>query len=421
MATFVLTVANPDGTGVSKMAELFGIHLRRRGHRVVFAFGSTGIVGGRASLNRASFVSRLDDAGMEIRDLPTLHQPVFSTASRDLARLLRDENAAAVVGFHVRDQLLALLTSRRSHVPAVIAAQTVLRFWGPPPVRVLKKQLFRYFVSRNTTLAVCTSEVVQSELVQDYGLSPCRGTVVPNGIDLSTCQAFEADEVSRMRHRLGVGDDDLLLVNVGRLDPQKGQDVLIRAFAALNVRERRLKLLLIGAVVHSAHQKAAEAFERRLHELVIAQGLEDRVIFAGWRDDIPLLQAASDVYVHAARWEGPPLCLSVLEAMAASRPVISTDCSGWPEGFENSTHGYIASANNVTALRDAMEKVTAHSAEERQRMGEAARRLVEARYDIAMIGDRFVDVVEAAVGLPSTQTAAAARADHAHRLVMDTR
>jgi glycosyltransferase involved in cell wall biosynthesis len=157
-----------------------------------------------------------------------------------------------------------------------------------------------------------------------------------------------------------------------------------------------VKLLLIGSVVDSAHQRSSEAYADGLRELVRSNGMEERVIFAGWRDDIPLLLSASDSYVHSARWEGPPLCLAVLEGMAARRPVISTDCSGWPEGFAQGVHGYVVRTEDVDALAGAMRGILSASAAERREMGEAARRLAEESYDISVIGDRFVDLVEAA-------------------------
>jgi glycosyltransferase involved in cell wall biosynthesis len=105
-----------------------------------------------------------------------------------------------------------------------------------------------------------------------------------------------------------------------------------------------------------------------------------------------LLLAGADAYVHAARWEGWPL--AVLEAMAAARPTITTDCCGRPEGFRDGVHGQVVPSGDVGALRDAMLRMASMDADAREAAGRAVRALAEEHYDIRDVSKRFVGMVE---------------------------
>jgi glycosyltransferase involved in cell wall biosynthesis len=232
---------------------------------------------------------------------------------------------------------------------------------------------------------------VQRDLVERFGLAREKTTVLPNGVDVRGFPKFTAEEKARTRASLGVDDDELLLINVGRIDVQKGQDLLIEAFRGVQ-SQRRLKLVLVGGVSRGGNAHRMQAFYECIRQRVDAGGLADRVIFAGWRDDVPLLLSAADGCVHAARWEGWPLVL--MEAMAARLPVISTNCAGRPRGFRDGIHGMIVPSGQVEPLQKAMQDLSRCDEASRARMGAAARRLAETHYDIRALSQRFVKVVE---------------------------
>jgi glycosyltransferase involved in cell wall biosynthesis len=183
------------------------------------------------------------------------------------------------------------------------------------------------------------------------------------------------------------------LINVGRLDRQKAQDILAQALAMTDLAARKAKMVLIGGASESARAAKTEDFATDLRNYVQQKGLADRLIFAGWRNDVPALLQAADAYIHSARWEGFPL--APLEAMAASKPCVWTDCSGHPEGFVEGTHGWVAAKEDPQSLRQAIERMLDLSPEQRTRMGLACRELAESRYDIQKVGARFVEMVEA--------------------------
>jgi len=137
------------------------------------------------------------------------------------------------------------------------------------------------------------------------------------------------------------------------------------------------------------------AFAADLRRRVRATGVAERIFFAGWRSDVARLLQAADGYVHAARWEG--FSFAMLEAFAAALPVVITDCSGYPDGFVETRHGWVVPKEDSHALATAIGRLVDLTSEARARMGLATRELVEAHYDIRTLGARFAEFVAQAV------------------------
>jgi glycosyltransferase involved in cell wall biosynthesis len=267
-------------------------------------------------------------------------------------------------------------------------------FWGAWPVKLAKERYYGWAMRRYARLVICVSAVIQDEMVNRFGVPRARTAYLPSAVDLSELRELAPGEREAIREPLGVARGDHMLLNVGRINKQKGQDLLVEAFRRLQPRERNVKLVLVGGVSQDAQQGEMQRFRDQLVARVREHGLQERVVFAGWRDDVPALLAASDGYVHASRWEG--FGMASFEAMAAACPTIWTNCWGRPDGFIDDVHGWLVPTEDAEALRAAMEKLLALSAQQRQEMGRAARGFVEARYDVRPIADRFASLVETA-------------------------
>lgn len=336
-------------------------------------------------------LDEMRESGIEIRSLPELRQLIRPRTVASIRDTIAQEQAACLISFQQRDQIAALWAARGAGVPCIVSAQNQYTFWGNWVSRKLKGTLFAHSMRQLASLSLCTSEVVRRELVERFGVPSEKTTLLPNGVDVHGFPKFSPAEKASARASLGVGEDELMLINVGRIDVQKGQDLLIEAFHQVQ-SPRKLKLVLVGGVSRGGNEHRMQEFDNTIRQRVEVCGLTDRVIFAGWRNDVPQLLSAADGYVHSARWEGWPLIL--VEAMAAGLPVIGTDCAGRPFSFEDGLHGAIVPAGQVEPLRRAIENLAAPENVERVRMGAAARRLAETHYDIRALGQRFVLAVE---------------------------
>jgi glycosyltransferase involved in cell wall biosynthesis len=258
---------------------------------------------------------------------------MFSRVSK-LIRELRPH----IVHTHNYVLRYALPPAMRHRVPAIV--HTIHNVADREVDRAgmwLQKRAFR---RRVTPVAIAGEAAASFERV--YGLA--RPRLIMNGIDV---ERYAAAAMTRdaWRKAEGFRPDDLLFACIARYFPQKNHKALIEAFAAGPARMPNAYLLLAGD----------GPLEAELEAEARSAGLAGRVRLLGRRDDIPELLAACDVFTLASLWEGNPL--SVMEAMAAGRPVVVTAVGGMPELAESGKHGFVVPAGDVPALKSAMMRL----------------------------------------------------------------
>ena len=166
--------------------------------------------------------------------------------------------------------------------------------------------------SRLTTACVCVSERARAQALAE-GIRAEKITVIANGV-----RPVERDSLARERTRaaLGVGPGETLILTVGRLVPEKAQEALIDAVGLLGDGGSDVKAMIAG----EGPCRAA------LRERIAAQGLTDRCVLLGNRNDVGALLNAADIFVLSSRTEGMPLAL--MEAMSLGLPAIGSDLEG---------------------------------------------------------------------------------------------
>jgi len=168
---------------------------------------------------------------------------------------------------------------------------------------------------------------------------------------------------------LGLAADSFIIGNVGGFGSLKGQEVLVRAFAALGEVRKTAQLVLVG---EGKHRPAVEDLCYRL-------GVADRVVFAGQRDDIPRFLSLFDVYVQPS-WQETD-AVAVKEAMTAGKAVVSTATIG-PSGFlEHGVTGILVPLGDWREMAQALTRL-ATDCELRSRLGGAARRYAEGEFSL---------------------------------------
>jgi glycosyltransferase involved in cell wall biosynthesis len=223
----------------------------------------------------------------------------------------------------------------------------------------VRKALDRWSGNRYNRLFIAVSEAVKADYELHTRFSPIR--VLPNYLDLGAFRArlAQADR-ARQRLRLGVREDELLVLHVGRFHRQKAQDLLLEAFAEARIEDPRLRLCLVG---EGPELPEARALAQQLN-------LEDAVMFTGALEDTSPMYAAADMFVFPSRWEA--FGIALLEAMAAGLPVVATQTGGILELVSDGT-GMLIPTEHVTPLASAIVHL-ARDPEERARLGAAAAR-----------------------------------------------
>lgn len=252
----------------------------------------------------ASCVPALRQAGVEVHDLAVRS---WRDLPRALARwkvLLERQKPLLLQSFLFHANLASRWAARRAGVRWVISGVRVAepRRWHRWADRWTSRLVDRY---------VCVSDAVAQFSQQQVGLPREKLAVIPNGIDLGR---YPAD--AGQSPPVGLPPGRRRVVCVGRLDRQKGLDWLLTTAPQWLGQVPDCDLVLVG--------KGPE--QSRLQSLARRVGIADRVCFAGWRDDVPEILAASDLLVLPSRWEGMPNV--VLEAMASRLPLLATRVEG---------------------------------------------------------------------------------------------
>ncbi len=178
-------------------------------------------------------------------------------------------------------------------------------------------------------------------MIDAGAVAPDRIVVMPNGIDT---KRFHPDPALRQttRKALGINADTRLVINIGRLVPEKAQPLLIEAFAGLAQTPGHADAQLLVA---------GEGPMRGTLETAIRQhNAAGFITLAGSRRDIPALLNAADLFVLSSEVEGMPLAVG--EALACGCPVVATDAAGVAELLGDA--GVIVPRGNAGALTEAM-------------------------------------------------------------------
>ena len=395
MSHLLTTLAVPDGTGAMAMMSAYTSALVAAGHTLTLAHGPVPDAHHGPGSRAQGILDGLDDLGVDRIVICGLQSTYSLTTAGKLAAVARERSAEAIIAYQQVERKYALVAASRSNIPCIISGGNRHQFFGPMPVRWVKQRGYGRIL-RSVSMFVATSETVRDEATDLFGLEKQRTTILPNGI--RTPDSADSSRVA-VRAQLGVGEDEVLAVCVGRIDVQKGQDLLIESLEHIDDETRStLRIVLVGDRPASRNRERMAAYHNRLLDSVQHSPAKDVVLFAGWCDDVRGILEAADFYVQPSRWEGPSLPVAALEAMAAGKAVVLTDCSGQPAGFINGTHGYVVSNGSNEDMGRAVQRMTAMTGDERARMGSAAQRLRQSRYDITTTGRRFVEVVEQTIG-----------------------
>jgi glycosyltransferase involved in cell wall biosynthesis len=192
-------------------------------------------------------------------------------------------------------------------------------------------RLLHRIAMRRGVRTVAISREVARSIRAVYGREP--DAQIPNGVDL-------APGAAGWRQAHGFSEDDILIVSVARLDPQKNP------------------LLLIGALPEDPHCHLLFTGDGALRDAV-QRRTGSRVHWLGVRSDIPDLLTACDIFALASDYEGLPV--AVIEAMAAGLPVVATAVGGVPELVEHEVNGLLVPARDGQALCGALSRLAADS------------------------------------------------------------
>lgn len=231
--------------------------------------------------------------------------------------------------------------------------------------------------------AITVCEAHAPYLAMTFGYAHERVVSIPNGVAEPIADESVARPLDLYEEERGAGPR---VVQIGSLDPRKGPDRLIRAVAVARDRGVGLRLWLVGE----------GPMREELQGLIHSLRLEGRVLLTGHREDAAELWRFADVAVLASEREGMPL--SLLEAAARGRAIVTTDVDGCPEVVGHGSAGMLVRAGDVDSLAAALCELALDPIR-RARLGRAARELFHAKFRRErMVAATFAQYGEVAEG-----------------------
>jgi glycosyltransferase involved in cell wall biosynthesis len=199
--------------------------------------------------------------------------------------------------------------------------------------------------------------------VRQLGGDTGKAFVVNRGVDLQTFQPGGQKDLAR--REFGIRPEDVMLLFVGRLDTVKGVPYLLEAARRVLAEHANVKLLIVG------DGSLREAYEE------MARGFEGRIIFAGYRSDVPELMRAADIFVLSSLSEGAANV--VMEASASGLAVVATGVGEIPEIVEDRVTGLLVKPKDPEGIYAALTELIDNPGLVRE-MGVAGRKRMIDKY-----------------------------------------
>ncbi len=386
-----LTLAHAIRGGMERYAATVMERLHHRGHR--FSIITTALPPEPAEAEETAYAERI---WYLPRTTPARYTSAWWEASAEAVRRLHREDpldllwSQSIAG-------LGYLRRAESDEPALpfvatihgtsagelrTAWQGLRRSPSPKRLALLALRLYQRWRAParwadalpHVSALIAVSTEVGEELVRVLHAPPAKVHVIPNGVDV-THFAPDPDLRMEVRRRLGLPEEAVVLIGVGRLDREKGYHQIVELLARMD--DVRLHFLLAGE-----GQEAS-----RLRDLARRLGVAERIHLLGFvpHRELPGYYNAADLFVM------PTLCregfpLTITEAMACGLPIIANDSGGISMAVREGETGHLVPMGDLRAFRASLETLVARPALRRE-MGARARHEVVARFSLEAMAD----------------------------------
>ena len=323
------------------------------------------------------------DESLNLRRVPSLGREISPVddlrALGELAAIAREFRPDIVHTHLAKAGTLGRLAGRVAGADVIVHTYhgTVFRgYFGRAKSRAFVQ--IERALSHLTTRIVAITPGQRRELIE-LGIGDERKVVeIPLGLDLAPF--LQPLDGAHARSRLGLAADKPVVAIVARLVPVKNVSLFLRAM--LSVPSGFALIVGDGELRSSLEAEAADL------------GIADRTRFVGWQSDMRAIYAAADIVALTSHNEGSPV--SIIEAMAAGRPIVATAVGGVPDVVRNGVDGLLVPAGDGDALAAAINSLVADPLR-RDRLGAAARTSVHPRFDASRLVAEITRLYESLV------------------------
>ena len=204
---------------------------------------------------------------------------------------------------------------------------------------------FDFFLAKKADYGIAVSNSVKVFMVNQRYMRNCKIDVVFNGAPLKEFAISSDEEIAQEKEKWNIPKNSFVVGTVGRIDEQKGNVYLIDAAKKIIQENPHVIFMLVGD----------GPLEQKLKKQCQDNGIEDNIIFTGYQSEVAKIQSIFDVQIFPSLWEGTPLTL--FEAMATKRAIVSTNVDGLGEVLENEKTALVVEARNSDALASSVNRL----------------------------------------------------------------
>ena len=294
--------------------------------------------------------------------------------------LLAKERPSIVQTWMVHSDLLGGIAARMASVPVII--------WGirttDYSVESYGSRIVRWFCSKLSSVipsAIVCAAQASYDVSAKFGYDERKLTVIPNGFDLDSLQAYKGAGVA-IRNRIGLDNGYLVVGCMGRYDPAKDHLNFIRSASLIAAKYPRVRFLMVGRGLDENNEELVSALNLTL--------CKDRFILLGERSDPAACLDALDVFVLSSCTEGFPNVLG--EAMALGVPCVTTNVGD--AAFLLGNDCSVVPPRDPAALANAVSYLLDMTNTDRKQLGYRGQVRVESKFSMAVAAQRFSNLYE---------------------------
>jgi len=287
----------------------------------------------------------------------------FSTV-KQLTGFLKKEEIDLVHTHNYKSDIIGLFAARKRRIPVVATVHGFTR--ASFSVRLYE------FLDLGVLRSFFSQLILVDESLMKY-FSTQKSSVVKNAVDV---QKFAQAGADNLRHEFRIDKDDFVIGTIGRLSPEKNQQLLIEAAKILIPKFPSLKIMIVGD----------GPLDEELKAKVKEYGLEEKIIFTGVRNDMPAVYRTLDVFALPSLTEGLPLV--ILEAFASGLPVIASMVGGVSHLIEHNQNGLLFRSQKLPEFVDNLEFLIENK-EDRERFAHNGKKFVIENYSVEKLVNSY--------------------------------
>jgi glycosyltransferase involved in cell wall biosynthesis len=363
----IITRLDKGGSAENTLLTALGIDKKK--YEVILVKGPT-YESRMSNKEHATINADLKEArlkGVRIVNLPFLLRrinPVYDLLALFSLYVFLIKEKPSIVHTHTsKAGLLGRLAAKLAGIPIIIHTphgHVFFGYFGPAKTKIFA--ILENFASRITNKMIALTNKERNDHVLFRITDEDKFVVIPSGVELNKLRELPSNEKQNLKKKLGIPENSLIIGTVGRLEPVKGHEFLIKA--AGNIISKYPDAFFI----FTGDGYLRQDLERKASNL----DLRENIIFMGWRDDAAQIISAYDVFVLPSLNEGMGRVL--VEAMALGKPIVASNIGGIPDLVIHGKNGFLVPPKKPKELAKYIQ-ILLEDEEKREKMGLAGKEM----------------------------------------------